>query len=131
MSSAKFPARSADGSFCVEIGVNLNSNVQQDLVPSIQAWINDAWMPRNTTWTREWMTGPNLSTSSAQELQYDNEFTGPPEVAAGPSAELQLRLRGKKTAKFWKDWVISRLVPDIKEAFPGIGELLYIRDCGK
>ena len=37
----------------------------------------------------------------------------------------------KKTAKLWKDWVVSRLVPDLKAAFLGVGELLYIRDCAE
>jgi len=100
-------------------------------MPRIDAWISDAWMPRNATWTREWKTGSNLATTRVEELKYDDEFTGPPEVAAGPTSELQLRLKGKKTAKFWKDWLVSRLVPDLKAAFPGVGELLYIRDCAE
>jgi hypothetical protein len=130
MSSAKFPARTADGSFCVEIGVQMTGG-QADLVLRVRAWLNDTWMPRHVTWTREWQTGSNLATTQAQELHYDDEFTGPPEVAAGPTSELQLRLRGKKTAKFWKDWLVSRLVPDLMAAFPGLGELLYIRDCAE
>jgi hypothetical protein len=129
MSPAKFPARRADGSFCVEIGVQMSGDVKVDLVPRIHAWISDAWMPEHKTWTREWKTGSNLATNHVQLLQYDDEFLAPPEVAAGSNSELQLRLRGKKTAKFWKDWLVSRLVPDLKAAFPGVGELLYIRDC--
>jgi hypothetical protein len=104
-------------------------NLQTDLLPRVQAWIGDVWMPQNATWAREWQTGSNLTVSRAQELHYDDEFTAPPEVSAGPISELQLRLSGAKTAQFWKDWVVSRLVPDLKAAFPGVGELLYIRDC--
>lgn len=81
-------------------------------------------MPR-----REWNTGPNLSTSSVESLRYDEEFSGPPEVHYGPSSEPQLRLRGRKSAKYWRDWLVWRLVPDLKAAFPVIGELIYIRNC--
>lgn len=35
----------------------------------------------------------------------------------------------KRTAKFWKDWIASRIVPDLKAEFSAIGELLHIRDC--
>jgi hypothetical protein len=127
MSPARFPARKADGSFCVEIGVQM-TDLQIDFVSCVQTWINDAWMPQHGTWTREWKTGSNLATRQVQELRYDDEFMGPPEVAAGSASELQLRLRGKKTAKFWKDWVVSRLMPDLKAQFPGVGELIYLRD---
>jgi hypothetical protein len=129
MSPAQFPARSADGTFCVVIGVEMSGSVQGDLVPRIRAWISDAWMPGNATWAREWRTGSDLATSRVEELHFNDEFTGPPEVSAGSTSELQLRLRGKKTSKFWKDWLVLRLVPELKVAFPGVGELLYIRDC--
>lgn len=107
----------------------MTGNTRADVVPSIRAWIGDAWMPRNRTWTREGKTGPNLETIRIQELHYDDEFVGLPEVAAGPTSELQVRLRGKKTAKFWRDWLVSRLMPDLKAAFPEVGELLYVRNC--
>lgn len=129
MSSARFPARKPDGSFCVEVGIELSARDQTDLVPRIQAWVGNAWLPHHSTWTREWRTGPNFSASGPQVLKYRDEFTASPEIALGSSSELQLRLKGAKTAKYWKDWLVARLVPDLKAAFPGIGNLLYIRDC--
>jgi hypothetical protein len=131
MSPAKFPARKPEGSFCVEVGLEIASNVREDLVPSVQAWIHEAWMPRYTTWSRDWKTGPDLATTRVQRFHYDDEFAAPPEVVAGLNSELRLRLRGKKTAKFWRDWLISRLIPDLKVAFPALGELLYVRNCAE
>lgn len=71
----------------------------------------------------------NLATSKEQILKYTDEFLSPPEIVSGQSSELHLRLRGKRTAKFWKDWIASRIVPDLKAEFSAIGELLHIRDC--
>jgi hypothetical protein len=81
------------------------------------------------SWTREWLTGPNASVVKVQTLNYADEFAAPPVVSVDPETKLRLQLRGKGTAKFWKDWVVSRLIPDLKSQFPGIGELLCIRDC--
>jgi hypothetical protein len=131
MSPAKFPDRKPDGSFCVDVGVQIIGNLDEDLAPRVQAWINDVWMPQHTTWSREWQTGSNLTTTRVQLLHYSDEFSAPPEIAAGPASELKFRLRGKKTAKFWKDWLVTRLMPDLREAFPAAGELLYIRDCAE
>ncbi len=86
------------------------------------------WMPGHGTWTREWKSGPKLERGTLQTLHYGDEFLEPPVIAVGPDSELQLRLRGQKTAKFWRDWLVSRLVPDLKEEFSNVGELLYIRD---
>lgn len=129
MRHAKFPARKADGSFCIEIGVRMAGDLSVDAVPRIQQWISGVWMPHHMTWTREWRTGSNFATSKEQILNYSDEFAAPPEVSLGPASELRLRLKGNKTAKFWRDWVASRIVPDLKEAFPGVEDLLYIRNC--
>jgi hypothetical protein len=131
MSHVGFPVRRPDGSFSVEVGIQMLGDLQAELASRVQGWISNTWMPLHATWTREWQTGSNLGTSRVQVLQYSDEFMAPPQITVGPNFELQLRLRGTKAAKFWKDWLVSRLVPDLKAEFPGIGDLLYIRDCAE
>ena len=121
-SRTKFPARRADGSFCIEIGLQGTGHIEAD-VARIRTWISDTWMPGNKTWTRNWESG------RVELLQYDDEFSAPPESVAGPNSEVQLRLQGRKTAKWWKDWMVLRFLHDLKAAFPEFGEILYIRNC--
>jgi hypothetical protein len=130
MNSVKFPARKPDGSFCIEVGVRVNIDFQVD-VRRIQDWISGIWMPNHTTWTRDWRTGTNFATIDEQRLNYNDEFRSPPVIVSGPGSELRLRLAGNRTAKFWKDWLVSRIVPDLRAEFPEIGEVLYIRDCAE
>jgi len=119
----------SDGSFCVEVGIRVAGGLPTEVATRVQEWLNEVWMPRNETWTREWKSGSKLENSTRQILHYGDEFTAAPAIAVGPDSELQMQLRGQKTAKFWRDWLVSRLVPDLKEAFPAIGDLLYMRDC--
>jgi hypothetical protein len=44
----------------------------------------------------------------------------PPEFVLIGDRELQLRLRGKKTAKFWRDWVVSRILTELRMEFPEV-----------
>jgi hypothetical protein len=67
--------------------------------------------------------------TNEQVLRYEDEFMKPPEVVSHEESKLCLRLFGKKSAKFWKDWVASRLLPDLKARFPQVGELLYVGNC--
>jgi hypothetical protein len=129
MRRAKFPARKRDGSFCVEAGLKTLGDFTEDLAARAQAWINDVWMPQYPRWRWEGRTGPNLKIERVQVLDYSDEFIALPEIVVGPNSELQLRLRGKETARFWRDWLVFRLKPDLEAAFPEIGKLLYIRDC--
>jgi hypothetical protein len=129
MNRVKFPRRNDDGSFCVEIGLKLAGDHQEDLGSRIQRWIEEHWMPNRSIWRRVWRTGHNLSATDEQILHYDDEFLKPPEVISSKRPELRLRLFGKESAKLWRDWLIWRLVPDLKAQFPEIGSRLYIRNC--
>lgn len=130
MTKVNFPARNEDGSFCVEIWLGLSGNQSDDLPLRVQRWIREDWMPEHATWKREWRTGPNLATTYEQVLHYQDEFTKPPVVsyrhnAKFPFRVLRLRFSGKQSAKFWKDWLVSRLLPDLRERFPHVSKSLY------
>ncbi|GGA39957.1 hypothetical protein [Dyella nitratireducens] len=129
MTHPKFPTRKHDGSFCVEVGLRIHlDDSTPDIAARIQSWFNDDWISRNKTWTRTWASGPNLATKRDEVLSYSDEFLAIPEVEEA-GAELRIRLFGARTARFWKDWLVSKIAPDLKAQFPQVGELLYIRDC--
>jgi hypothetical protein len=129
MNRAKFPARKDDGSFCVEIGLSVVRAGDNNLKSNIRDWIAADWMPRNLVWKREWRTGGSLGTISEQALNYQSEFMGAPEIVGYDASVLQIRVVGRESAKFWKDWLISRFLPDLKAKFPEVGDQLYIRNC--
>jgi hypothetical protein len=88
-------------------------------------------MPRNLTWKRDWRTGENRETIDQQVLNYESEFLGEPKIISAEASELQIRIAGKASAKFWKDWLISKFLPDLKAKFPEVNGQLYIRNCGQ
>jgi hypothetical protein len=128
MSAVKLPTRNADGSFCVEVGLGLEDNTPPEITEKIQAWFNDTWMVRNKTWTRIWSTGARLSIKRAEILHYSDEFCNAPKVELGEQTELCIRFFATKRSKLWRDWLVSKMAPDLKLQFPEIGDLLYIRD---
>jgi hypothetical protein len=128
MSPAKFPDRRPDGSFCVVVGLRTSPDGAAELADRVRRWMTDVWMPSHPTWTREWKTGVDLARAEKQVLSYADEFSSDPEVS-GEGSELRLRLRGKRDSRFWKDWLVSRIAPDLRAEFPELSELLYIRDC--
>jgi hypothetical protein len=88
-------------------------------------------MPHHSVWQWTWRTGPNLATTYEQVLHYEDDFMKPPEIVSCEGAELRIRLFGKKSSKFWRDWLVSRLLPDLKAEFPEVevGKGLCIEDC--
>jgi hypothetical protein len=129
MTSRKFPMTRADGTFCVDIGFSIVGGDIGDLAARIQTWLISAWMPNNLSWTRDWRSGPDLSSSKPEVLRYEDTFLSPPSVTVGENAELQLRLIGRQQKSLWKDWLVSKILPDMKDRFPEIGDRLYIRDA--
>jgi hypothetical protein len=129
MNASKFPSRKVDGSFCVDVGLQLLEGAPDNICKVIDEWFSDAWMGANKTWTRTWSTGANLEVKKDEVLVYSDEFLRAPMASLGSKSELRIRLFGTKSAKLWKDWLVSKIAPDLKERFPYIGELLYIQDC--
>lgn len=52
----------------------------------------------------------------------------PLKIDVGERLELRLQLLGTKHSKFWKDWLVSKIAPDLKFKFGEVGDLLYIRN---
>ena len=89
------------------------------------------WAPRNKTWARECKTGPGLTVERPEILEYEDELSAPPEVISCEGSELRFRLRGKGE-KLWKDWMVMRILPDLKAEFPEVevgAKILGIRNC--
>ena len=126
-----FPRRGDDGSFCVEICLKVSGDCREEMGPQIQHWLDEDWMKHRSTWKRVWKTGPNLARIDEQIHHYDDEFMKPPKVISCEGSELRFRLLGRRSAKFWRDWLVSRLLPDLRAQFPEVGERLHIEDCGE
>jgi hypothetical protein len=47
---AKFPKRRADGSFCVEVVVSVNTIDEKALSQRVQDWCTNIWAPEHKTW---------------------------------------------------------------------------------
>jgi hypothetical protein len=123
MSPATFPKRRSDGTFCVEVTVVIESDDPSSLGEAIQRWILNDWAPQHEIWTRSWSNG------TQERLHYGQEFSAPPHIVKCEGSEMRFRLQGKNSAKLWKDWLVSRLIPDIKQQFPEIGQFQSIHDC--
>lgn len=89
----------------------------------VEQWLNDEWLPRNQLWQR---VCRNADTEHIQNLLYSEEFRSPPRVLCGNS-ELCLIVEGKSSAEFWRDWLVARLIPDVRSRFPQIGAARLIR----
>jgi hypothetical protein len=98
VSPVEFLARKVNGSFCVDVGIQVVGGLQREAAVRIQAWINDVWMPRYET------------------PHYGDEFATMPAFAAGPGSELQLRLIGQKTAEIGLCGGPFRLVPVVRRS---------------
>jgi len=124
-----FPKRRPDGSFCVEVTLAANTN-DEDLGGRIRQWLTEVWMPSNTAWLRVWKTGPGLSVERPELLHYGDEFLSPPILISSVAAEVRFQLRGRDPKqKLWRDWLVLRILPDLKANFPEVGDTLSITNC--
>jgi hypothetical protein len=129
MAGVEFPNAGPDGSFCVEVVLSVSADGLA-LGREVQEWWTDVWAPSNAAWVRIWETGPGLSLERSELLYYQDEFVSPPRVVSRSASEFRFQLLGKDSArKLWKDWLVSRIMPDLKTRFPEIGNLLGISDC--
>jgi hypothetical protein len=122
--------RNSDGTFCVEICVGLLSTDTKHLAALMQHWILEEWMPNNSAWTIDWRTGKNLSITREETHFYKDDFIKPPNIISTEDSKLRLRLYGSKSTTFWRDWLIMKIMPDLRTKFPEIGEIPeYIKLC--
>ncbi len=125
MTKAKFPLRDEEGRFCVEIRVSVSADDVGSLSKQIAAWILNEWLPANKIWTQSWRPGGD------QIHYYEDEFAGAPKISHGPGEEICITLRGQKTARFWRDWFVLRMLPDLKARFSQIGKTLSVENAAQ
>jgi hypothetical protein len=118
---------------CVEVCLT-TENCSLDLGNRIQDWLNDVWMPNNQEWERVWRTGAHLEiVVERQILKYDDDFSRAPEILPKDSLRLLVRLYVNWPSKNWREWLVSRILPDLRTAFSEMTNErpVYIRRSGK
>jgi hypothetical protein len=122
MNKVKFPKRQSDGSFCIVARFSTKVKNEAQL-SAINEWLRD-WVKRNPTWVGKYNTGGETV------YKYKSEFRRAPIAFLSPVDELQIQFEGQPTAKkMWKDWLILRIIPELRAAFPVISEPVVIVDC--
>ena len=119
----RFPKRRPDGSFCILACFHVASGDPVNLKTELDAWFRQ-WVQNNQTWTWTYETGEQ------QTFSFTDEFSGVPVPVLLNEHEVGIRFEGQPTAaKFWKDWLALKIVPDIRSDFQELGDLTRIVDC--
>lgn len=118
----KFPKLRPDGSFCIEARVRVSTNELDVLASEVTNWL-DRWVRENQYWKR------SLVKKGKVVLDYFDDYAGLPSLLTCPPDFLILRLAGRPGARWWKDWLILRLLKELRNAFEEITALERIIDC--
>jgi hypothetical protein len=119
----KFPTRRADGSFCVEVRLRIDSSQPNLLASRLTAWL-DQWSHANRYW--KWPPARN----EGGLLDYFDDFLGAATAVVCSSTIVCLRFECRPEAKkWWKDWLVFRILRDIHEAFIEIIAVEKIGNC--
>ena len=122
VNKVKFPKRRSDGSFSIIVRYSILVGESASLIEIINQWFVE-WYRINQEWT--WFE------NTEHETQYllNDEFTCPPYALKIDERHLGIVLNGKPTSKkFWKDWLVIRILPELKQAFPQIEEVIGIKN---
>jgi hypothetical protein len=72
-------------------------------------------------WVGSWvLTTQRWRWDATRELNYFDDFEGPPTDIATSGKRLSFRLDGRPGAKWWRDWLALRLLPEAQTRFPAI-----------
>ena len=123
MSEIRFPKRNVDGSFCIEITIAVETNEPEALSERVESWAT-RWVNENQIWTRNW--SPN---NRKETLHYSQEFKREPYPISCTPTELKVQLEGQPSAKRWKDWMVLRILTDMKSTFPEFRDVSSIKNC--
>jgi hypothetical protein len=124
MSAVKFPKKRVDGSFCVELALPVVTSHPDELLQRVQQWAV-SWRQANEVWVRDWKS----TAGEKEHLNYDSEFKQAPKPVSRTSSELRIQLEAKPSAKWWRDWMVLRLINDLKLAFPEIQTGGMVKNC--
>jgi hypothetical protein len=114
----KLPKKRPDGSFCVEITLRVNTNDAKGLAARITSWLKE-WTQRNRYWN--WFE---------ENLDFFNDFAEPPTCAERTQESLVVRVEGRpKFTKWWKDWIVLRLLKDLQGQFDEITAVEAFVNC--
>jgi hypothetical protein len=114
----KFPKRRADGAFCVEITLLVNTHDLEGLAARITSWM-DQWTQGNRYWN-----------CFGVVLDFFDDFVRPPICVKHTSESLILRVEGRPDSKkSWRDWIVLRLLKDLQEEFHEITAVESFANC--
>jgi hypothetical protein len=93
----------------------------------MQSWTDDVWTPRNIEWIRVWRGGTYEET---EILSYRQDFVRSPEILLKDKSTLLITLYVRRPSRQWKDWLVLRLMPDLREEFVEVkhGKVVYIAE---
>lgn len=129
MTSQQFPKVDSEGRFVVRIGLQLFPPSGAKDAEKIGRWLIDQWLPANRTWRRKWANGQNALRNIEEELLFSDSFYSYPEVSYRERDTLCVVLHGKSRSALWRDWMISKIIPELKEEFPNIGDRLFVENA--
>ena len=100
------PKKRPDGSFCIEIALRVNTDDAKVLAAGITSWLED-WTQKNRKWT--WFD---------QTLDFFNDFSRSPICTERSPEYVVVRVEGTpKFTKWWKDWIVLRVLEDLQGQF--------------
>lgn len=117
----KFPKLRPDGSFCVEVTLNARTTDLDALASRITEWI-ESFLRNNRYWT--WP----FAKEKGGVVDFFDEFVATPSCVATPPHSLVIRVEAKPEAKWWKDWLVVRLLGDLRKDFDN--EIVGVNEIG-
>lgn len=125
MTAQRFPKVDENGHFHVKVRLTLPPDCGPEYAEQIGSWLTDRWLPENHLWRRTWKSG---SSESVEELHFDESFLCEPDVHFEAPGTFAVVLHGRSRAAPWRDWLVSKLAPDLRRAFPQIADLQSIEN---
>lgn len=114
----KLPKKRADGSFCVEIALRVDTDDAKGLAARMTLWLEE-WTHENRYWN--WFE---------ETLDFLDDFAGPPTCVERSPESLIVRVEGTpKFTKCWKDWIVLRLLKDLQSQFHEITDVQTVMNC--
>ena len=126
MTTRRLPLLRPDGTFCVEVGLSVKTDAPASLLENFTAWAK-RWLLEHETWERQW------DTKRIERLNFYDEFSAL-QVVSCTASKLVFRLEGKQVQgkpgnRWWKDWLVLRLLPEVRVAFAEVTALESIKNC--
>jgi hypothetical protein len=121
----EFPKLRPDGSFCIEVRLRVSTDQLELLASRVTEWF-DGWVRQNRYWK---MPTIRKEGKGMAVFDYFDDFARPPSCAASPPDSVVLRLEGRPGGKWWRGWLASRIVKELRVAFKEIGKIEKAVNC--